>query len=42
VPAAGADAVDVDDGEALQGAGKGVLHALVVGGFGSRIIPHRR
>ena len=42
VAAAGADPLNVDDGEAFEGAGKGVLHVLVFGAESARRIPHRR
>ena len=42
VPATGADPLDVDDGEAFEGAGKGVLHVLFFGADPGRRIPHRR
>ena len=40
--AAGADPLNVDDGEAFEGARKGVLHVLVFGTESAGRIPHRR
>jgi hypothetical protein len=42
VAATGADPLNVDDGEAFEGAGKGVLHVLFFGAESARRIPHRR
>jgi hypothetical protein len=42
MPATGADPLDVDDREAFEGTGKGVLHALFIGADPGRRIPHRR
>jgi hypothetical protein len=42
VAAAGADPLNVDDGEAFEGARKGVLHVMVFGAESAGRIPHRR
>jgi hypothetical protein len=42
VSATCADPVDVDDCEALEGAGNGVLHVQFFGARLRRRIPHRR
>jgi hypothetical protein len=42
VSATGADPLDVEDGQALEGAGKGVLHVQFFGARLGRRIPHRR
>jgi hypothetical protein len=42
VAAPGADPLDVEDREAFESTGKGVLHTYVFGACGARPIPHRR